>query len=165
MPFCPNCGAQTNDRFCPNCGAAVAAAPAAAGAPGGAGAAPQPAAEAGGGLQPNVAGALCYLFGFITGIIFLVIEPHNRNPVVRFHAFQSIFLNVAMIVYAIAFAIITMVATFVIHAFALLLFPINLIIWLGVFVLWLVLMFKAYSGTPLVLPIIGPMAKKQAGWQ
>jgi len=164
MPFCPNCGAQTNDRFCPNCGAAVGAAAPGAGAPG-AGAAPPPTAQDQGGLQPNVAGALCYLFGFITGIIFLVLEPHNRNPVVRFHAFQSIFLNVAMIAYAILYGIFFMVMAFVLHALALLLWPINLIIWLCIFVLWLVLMFKAYSGTPLVLPIIGPIAKKQAGWQ
>ena len=46
-------------------------------------------------MTDNVASALCYLLGLITGIIFLVLTPYNRNPVVRFHAFQSIFLNVA----------------------------------------------------------------------
>ena len=40
------------------------------------------------GMQPNVAGLLCYLVGFVTGIVFLIIEKENKF--VRFHAMQSI---------------------------------------------------------------------------
>jgi len=45
----------------------------------------------------NMASALCYLFGWLTGVLFLVLEPYNKNRTVRFHAFQSIFLNVGII--------------------------------------------------------------------
>ena len=54
-----------------------------------------PAANAG--LQANAAGALAYLAGIITGILFLVIDPYKSDRFVRFHAFQSIFFNVAWI--------------------------------------------------------------------
>ncbi len=49
------------------------------------------------GLQRNVAGMLCYILGLITGIIFLVIDPYNKDKFVRFHAFQAIFFHVGMI--------------------------------------------------------------------
>ena len=51
----------------------------------------------GAGLTPNVAGALAYLVGAITGILFLVIDPFKTDRFVRFHAFQSIFFNLAWI--------------------------------------------------------------------
>ena len=51
-----------------------------------------PAAAQAAGLDENVVAALCYLAFVLTGILFLVIEPYNRNPTIRFHAFQSIFL-------------------------------------------------------------------------
>ena len=54
-------------------------------------------------MSSNVAGLLCYILGFITGIIFLVIEPYKNDKFVRFHAFQSIFFNVALIVFWIAY--------------------------------------------------------------
>jgi uncharacterized membrane protein len=44
-------------------------------------------------MSPNVAGALAYPLGFITGILFLKIDPYKYDPFVRFHAFQSIFLS------------------------------------------------------------------------
>src|SRR5450755_1988982 len=88
MAFCPNCGAQASGRFCPNCGTAFS------GAPSG----PSPASFEAAGLNDNVASALCYLFGFITGIIFLLLGPYNRNRTIRFHAFQSIFTFVGIVV-------------------------------------------------------------------
>src|SRR5579883_1219025 len=59
------------------------------------------------GLSDNAASGLCYLFGLITGIIFLVMEPYNKKPNIRFHAFQSIFLNVAWIAIYIVIAILS----------------------------------------------------------
>src|SRR4051794_28351354 len=96
MAFCPNCGSQVTGRFCPNCGSDVGA----SAATGGGSSYPPPPSTplAAPGLSDNVAGALCYLCGFITGIIFLVLAPYNRNRLVRFHAFQSIFANVAIFV-------------------------------------------------------------------
>jgi hypothetical protein len=87
MAFCSKCGAQLNagSSFCAACGTPVAE-------PGvaqpGVSAIPAPAVTSGSGLSNNGAGALCYLFGIITGIIFLVIEPYKNNRFVRFHAFS-----------------------------------------------------------------------------
>ena len=95
MAFCASCGSQVEGSFCPKCGSPVG------------GAAPTgPAMQASGAMADNVASALCYLLGLITGIIFLVLEPYNKNPVVRFHAFQSIFLNLAWIVIAFPFRLV-----------------------------------------------------------
>jgi len=106
-------------------------------------------------MSENVAGALCYLVGFITGIIFLVMAPYNQNKFVRFHAFQSIFFNVAYIVVWILVSILTMLT----HGIGILLYP---IIMLGFFVLWLYLMFSAYNNKRIKLPVIGDLAEKQA---
>ena len=56
------------------------------------------------GLTDNAAGAISYIT-FIPAIIFLVLPPYSTSPFVRFHAWQSIFLNVAAFVVGIAFAI------------------------------------------------------------
>jgi uncharacterized membrane protein len=106
-------------------------------------------------MSENVAGALCYLVGFVTGIIFLVIAPYNQNKFVRFHAFQSIFLNVAYI----AFWILASFLTILTHGIGILLYP---LIGLGFFVLWLYMMFSAYNNKRVKLPIIGDLAEKQA---
>jgi uncharacterized membrane protein len=154
MAFCANCGAEAPGNFCPKCGAPITAAPTP-----GAGQAytPTPAAA---GMQENVAGALCYLVGFITGILFLVLEPYSKNPRIRFHAFQSIFFHVGLIILWIAVSIISIFLPWALHLIVSLLM---LVVWLGGLILWLMLMFKAYNNTPLVLPIIGPLAQKQAG--
>src|SRR5512138_235065 len=93
MAFCSNCGAQVDGRFCAKCGTPVTGETSPpAGVPSSASASP---------LSANAAGALAYVLGLITGIIFLVLEPYNKDRLVRFHAFQSIFLNVAVIVISI----------------------------------------------------------------
>ena len=106
-------------------------------------------------MSENVAGALCYLVGFITGIIFLVIAPYNQNKFVRFHAFQSIFFNVAYIAIWILISFLTVLT----HGIGILLYP---IIGLGFFVLWLYMMFSAYNNKRVKLPLIGDLAEKQA---
>ncbi|MCC7175617.1 MAG: hypothetical protein IT159_10505 [Bryobacterales bacterium] len=114
-------------------------------------------------MSTNVAGALAYVLGLITGIIFLVLEPYNRDRTVRFHAFQSIFLNLALIVLYIVLMIIGTVLGAVVPLFgAALLGLVSLVLWLGSIVLWLVLILKTYGGSKIVLPIIGPLAEKQA---
>ena len=96
MPFCASCGSPVEGRFCAKCGAAMGAAPA-GGGPAPTYNPPPPVAATAGGLTDNIAGALCYLVGFVTGILFLVMEPYSKKPFVRFHAFQSIFFCVAWI--------------------------------------------------------------------
>jgi uncharacterized membrane protein len=102
--------------------------------------------------------------GLITGIIFLVIEPFRTDRFVRFHAFQSIFFHVSWIVLSIVWAIVGMMLSALSHGlFLLIQVPIHLLIWLGGFCIWLYLMYSAYQGKTVQLPIIGPMAARQAG--
>src|SRR5437660_5840704 len=96
--FCAKCGANMvgGARFCPECGA-PAAEPTGQQAAGAGGAAPAGGSGPGlqaGGLTQNVACLLCYVLTFITGIIFLVLEPYRRDPVIKFHAWQAIFFGI-----------------------------------------------------------------------
>jgi uncharacterized membrane protein len=152
MAFCPNCGTQTTGAFCPNCGAGASAG---AGPAAGAAYAPPAATATSSGMSENVASALCYLFGFITGIIFLVIAPYNQNKTVRFHAFQSIFLFVAVVVVEIAWSMISLVT----HGLGFLLYPLLMLFFFG---LWLYMMWTAYNNKKVKLPLIGDLAEKQA---
>jgi uncharacterized membrane protein len=156
MAFCPNCGTQASGAFCPNCGAAVAAA--GTPPPPGAGAAPQyqqaqPFSAPG--MGDNVAGALCYLFGFITGIVFLVLAPYNQSKFVRFHAFQSIFLNIGYIVVWLGFMILGILT----HGLA---FLLNLLLFPVVLIIWLYMMYSAFNNKKVKIPVIGDLAEKQA---
>ena len=108
-------------------------------------------------LADNVASTLCYVLGLITGIIFLVLAPYNRNPTIRFHAFQSIFLHVACIVLWIG---IRVVMLGILHMYFF--FFMTSLIWLAAFVLWLVMLLQTYQGKTIVLPVIGPIAQQQA---
>ncbi|HLI34824.1 MAG TPA: hypothetical protein VKW70_07245 [Terriglobia bacterium] len=115
-------------------------------------------------MASNVAGVLAYIVGFITGIIFLAIEPYKRDAFVRFHAFQSIFLSVACILCAIGWAILSGILFAVSLGFLWhFVFLAWLLIRLGFFILWLFMMYKAYNNERYMLPIIGPLAAKQAG--
>jgi uncharacterized membrane protein len=143
MAFCPNCGAAVEGRYCAKCGTAVdATAPPSATAP----------AAAAAGLSENTAAALCYLLGLITGIIFLILEPYNKNKLIRFHAFQSIFLHVAVLIVWVAIrAVLPFSLWFLIT-----------LVDLAFLVLWLVMLIQTYQGKKIVLPVIGDLAAKQA---
>jgi uncharacterized membrane protein len=119
---------------------------------------------AGAGLTPNVAGALTYLVGAITGILFLVIDPFKNDRFVRFHAFQSIFFNVAWIAFWIVWTILGFLLGAITHGlFFIIQLPINFVVGIGGLVLWIYLMYTAYQGKTFQIPIIGPLAAKQAG--
>jgi uncharacterized membrane protein len=158
MAFCPSCGASVEGRFCGKCGASVDVAP-----PAGGYQAPPPPPAAGSGLTENVAGALCYVAGLITGIVFLALAPYNQSKFVRFHAFQSIFFNVVWIALWIAHVILSMILHSILPFGApVLMMLVWMVISLGGFLLWLFLMYKAYSNEKYMLPIIGALADKQA---
>jgi uncharacterized membrane protein len=97
------------------------------------------------GLDENLASALTYVLGFLTGIVFFLMEKENKT--VRFHAMQSI---------------ITFLGTFVVIVVISFIPIINLItplLGLVVLILWLVLIIKAYQGEKFKLPVVGDMAE------
>src|ERR1700736_1586429 len=180
MSFCQTCGSSLPDGSptCTACGASqgVAASSAAPGAmpssgpipgptPGAMpGAVPAALPAAGAGLTPNVAGALAYLVGAITGILFLVIDPFKTDRFVRFHAFQSIFFNLAWIAFWIVWMIVGLMLGAISHGlFFIIQLPINLLVTVGGFCIWIYLMYSAYQGKTFQLPIIGALAATQAG--
>lgn len=156
MAFCSSCGSQMEGQFCPKCGAA---------APGATSTQPVSSVSTQPGLSINAASALCYLFGFITGIVFLVLAPYNQNRRVRFHAFQSIFLNVAVIVVHIGITFLSLMFHAVSFSLGLLIGSLHLLVSLGFFLVWLYMMWNSYQGGNVHLPIIGGFAENQAGSQ
>jgi|SRR5579871_6662036 len=152
MAFCSACGSEVGGAaFCPKCGAAQGAA---ASAPAG-GAAVAPATS---GLEENVAGLLCYILGWVTGLIFFLID---KRPFVKFHAAQSIGLSIGLIVVYIIVGFAFGMLSFAHMGFlALALYP---ILGLVVFALWIFLMYKAYQHEKFKLPLIGDIAEKMAG--
>jgi uncharacterized membrane protein len=100
------------------------------------------------GLEPNVAGLLCYVAGWVSGLVFLLLEP--KDKFVRFHAIQSIIVFGAInLAYFIVFRIPYI-------------WVIGWIFWAFGVVLWIVLMVRAYQGQKLKMPIAGDYAEKHA---
>jgi uncharacterized membrane protein len=185
MAFCVHCGTQIADNvaFCPNCGKPVGqpvtgttadqpvsqpAAMASYQPPPSTPPSlqpqptyqPQPAA-ASAPLEENIAGMLAYIT-IIPAIIFLVVEPYNRNRFVRFHSFQNLLFHVAMIVLGVALGIASAVLHFIPMIGWIVVVLLVPLCWLGVFVVWLLLLIKAYQHQMFKLPVIGDMAEKQA---
>lgn len=147
MAFCNMCGAQIADGTT-TCAACASRIPA-AGAPVGTAAPAQ-------GMADNVAGMLAYIT-IIPAIIFLVMEPYNKNRFIRFHSFQCLFFAAALIILHIGLSIFA-----VVPFLALITVPLHLLVSLGGFVLWIVLLLKANQGQMWKLPVIGDLAEKQA---
>jgi uncharacterized membrane protein len=141
-------------QFCQKCGAPAPGAPVTQ---------PAPIASAQPGISLNAASALCYLFGLLTGIFFLVLAPYNQDRRVRFHAFQSIFLNIAVIVIHLGVTILALMFHAVSFSLGLLMSSLHLLVSFGFFLVWLYMMWKSSQGETVVLPIIGPLAERQAG--
>ncbi|MBA3890700.1 MAG: DUF4870 domain-containing protein [Gemmatimonadaceae bacterium] len=109
------------------------------------------------GLSANVAGAIAYLLGPITGVILLIIEKESRF--VRFHAAQSTVLGVAMVVVSIVLSILTTILAVVPILGWLAAILLNFVFSLACFVLWIVLMWKAFNGEEWEFPIAGAYAR------
>ncbi len=135
--FCGKCGAEnvSGTAFCAKCGAPLAAG---AGRPGSTM-----------NIEPNVAGLLCYLVGWVTGLIFFLMEKENKF--VRFHAMQSIVVFGAFSVLSIVLSFIPVVG-----------WILGTILGVAAFVLWILLMIKAYQGEKWKLPVAGDIAEKNA---
>jgi uncharacterized membrane protein len=147
MPFCPSCGASVEGKFCAKCGSSISG-----GAPS---AAPPPAASAPAAseLAPNVVATLCYLPVLIPAIIFLVIAPYNKDRAIRFHALQSLFLQIVWVVASLALGILMPFGSW---------FYMSRLLNLAVIVVAVFMMWKTYQGQKIVLPVLGPLAEKQA---
>lgn len=101
------------------------------------------------GMEENVAALLSYLLGFITGIIFYVLEKDNKF--VRFHAMQSIVVFGALFVLSV-----------ILQFVAVVLWPLIIILNIAGIALWVILMLKAYQGEHFKLPIAGDIAEKNS---
>lgn len=102
------------------------------------------------GLEPNLAGLLCYVLGWVTGLIFFILEKENKF--VRFHAMQSIVVFGTLTVVSIILSFIPFAG-----------WVISWIISLLGLILWIILMIKAYQGQRYKLPWAGNIAEKQVG--
>ena len=100
------------------------------------------------GIDENIEGLLCYLLGFITGILFLILEKENKF--VRFHAMQSTVTFVVLFVISMVLWSIPIIG-----------WVISPLISLLSLILWILLMYKAYQGEIYKLPIAGDFAEKQ----
>lgn len=156
MAFCSSCGANIAEgaAFCPQCGKSQGAA-----------ASENPGASSQTGLAENVASGLCYVLGWITGLIFLLID---KRPAVKFHAAQSIVVFGGLQVLSILLGIVFGFGMFggwwgghmMLGGFAWL---INACLSLLMFVLWIVLMVKGFQGQKFRVPVAAEFADQLAG--
>ena len=151
MPHCLKCGATVtnNDSFCPSCGATQ-------GPPM---TAPPSATQSG--LAENVAGLLCYAFGWVTGLIFYLTD---KRPYVRFHAAQSIVvfggLHIASFVLGMFFGMRILAGGLAGFSMGYMLYR---LLHLFIFVLWILLMIKAYQGERFRVPFAADFAESMFG--
>lgn len=114
----------------------------------------------GSGITPNMAGALSYFLGALSGILFLVID--RDRPFVRFHAMQSIVLTVAWFGAWVVLSVLGLVLGAVPVIGWLVSMLLSLALGVLGFLLWLYLMFRAYSGDEWELPVVGEYARRFA---
>lgn len=100
------------------------------------------------GLDENLAAALAYPLGVITGLLFLVLEKDNRF--VKFHAIQSIFVSLALFILSMVVGAIPVIG-WIISIFST---PI-------IIIFLVILAFKAYKGEWVKVPVVGEIAEKQ----
>ena len=143
--LCSKCGTENPDgaQFCSKCGAGlgVAATPTEGAA--------KPEAESSTGMSANVAGLLCYVLVWITGIVFVVLE--KKSTFVKFHAWQSIMTFGVLFVVSLIFSWIPFIG-----------WIIGTLIGVLSFILWIILMIQAGTGKMWKVPWAGDWAEKQA---
>jgi len=127
---------------------------------------PAQTAKSSTGLDENVAALLSYIFGWVSGLVFFLIEKDSR--LVRFHAMQSLLFNVVVAVVAIVLWVVLFVLFLVVGyisgLLATLLSVVSILVWLvfGVAILagWVLCLIKAFQGQYFKLPVIGNFAEK-----
>jgi len=108
-----------------------------------------------------IAGVLAY-FTFVPALIFLLVDPYKKNRFVRFHSFQSIAVFVAVVVVAVATRVAAVVLGHIPVLGPLLIVLLFVILALGFFILWLLMLVKALQGEMFKLPLIGHYAERRA---
>ncbi len=118
------------------------------------------------GLEENIAALLAYILGWISGLVFLLIEKDSK--LVRFHAMQSIILNVCAIVIYVVFWVISLILMVIVSqvsgALSSIVWLLSLLVFLAVgavvVVAWVMCLIKAYQSQFFKLPVIGNFAEK-----
>ncbi len=146
---CPKCTFAMPDdaAYCPGCGRSMRPVERATGTVGA--------------LPENIAGALAYFL--IPAVVFLLVEPYSRNRFVRFHSFQCIAVYAAAAIVGAVLRILAFTVFFIPLLGPLVVGLVSMIVGLGWFVLWVVLVVKALQGEMFKLPVAGDFAERQAG--
>ena len=160
---CPNCRTEVdpNSAFCPNCGTKLTAAAQPVPPPqAGYSTAPPPPsyvppATTASGLSANAAAAIAYIT-FIPAVIFLLLEPYNRIPFVRFHSVQSIGFTIAAVILHIAVRIVFAPFSWILFSMM------ESLLSLALFIVWIMVALKASRGEWYKLPVIGDIALRQS---
>ena len=129
--FCPGCGRSTQTRASGKVGI----------------------------FPENIAGALAYLT-FIPAIVFLTVDPYKKDRFVRFHSVQCLLLWGAAILLAIALKLASVVLFIIPVLGPLLVLLVSVVVGIAAFVIWLVLVVKAFQGEMFMLPMLGEMAEQ-----
>lgn len=112
-------------------------------------------------LPEGIAGALAYLT-FVPAVVFLLVEPYSKNRFVRFHSVQCLLLWVAALVTAAALKLASLALFIIPVAGPLFVVLISAVLGFGAFVIWLVLLVKAFQGETFKLPVLGEVAEQYA---
>jgi uncharacterized membrane protein len=110
------------------------------------------------GIEPNVAAALSYILGLFTGIVFLVGEKENKY--IRFHAAQSIVASLMLVLIGVGVSLVGRVLALLPYVGWMAVLGLTMGLAVCTFALWLLLMWKAYEGSLMELPVAGAFAKK-----
>jgi uncharacterized membrane protein len=109
-------------------------------------------------LPETLAGALAYFF--LPAIVFLLVEPYSRNRFVRFHSFQCLGLCLAGLVFGAMLRVAGFALFFIPALGPLLLLLVSMVVGLAFFVVWVVLIVKAFQGEMFRLPLVGHLAER-----
>ena len=164
MPVCPKCGAEVaiGTKFCSSCGSPMEPSSGFSGGPG----VPPPGGGQGG-IASNVAAMLTYIplcfVGLICAILFgFILDPYKKDRFIRFHAWQSLALHVAVVVIWIGWSICSFVLVTIARSLAFLTVPVTFLVGIGALGVMVLMMLKAYGSSVYKLPVIGDWAENQA---
>jgi uncharacterized membrane protein len=114
-------------------------------------------------MNSNLAALLSYTLFWVSGILLLAMEKYRKDRLVRFHAYQSIFLSIAYLVFWMIWSRLIWLGFFAPGFIYTVLYSTGVLVFLAFLGLWLFLMYKAYASEMYMIPFIGKMASRRAG--